>query len=162
MQGRGPSVGTTSVEGKKSRDTNQVKVQAAGRPLTSQPCRDSLWRIQRLIQSPTQMSPELTQTCIESIFRSTIEHTKEKHVREQAHTNGSESFWSMLKRGYTGTHHHISPKHLHRYVEEFSGHHNVHPLDTIDQMAATVRRATVKRRRNQDLYADMEGNDGGP
>ena len=44
-----------------------------------------------------------------------------EYVREQAHTNGLESFWSMLKRGYTGTYHHISPKHLHRYVDEFSG-----------------------------------------
>ena len=51
----------------------------------------------------------------------------------------------MLKRGYTGTYHHISPKHLHRYVDEFSGRHNVRPLDTLDQMAAIVRRAAGKR-----------------
>ena len=51
----------------------------------------------------------------------------------------------MLKRGYTGTYHHISPKHLHRYVDEFSGQHNVRPLDTQNQMAAIVRRAAGKR-----------------
>jgi len=32
---------------------------------------------------------------------------------------GMESFWSMLKRGYQGTFHHISAKQLQRYVAEF-------------------------------------------
>ena len=53
-----------------------------------------------------------------------------------AHTNGMESFWSMLKRAYVGTFHKISPKHLQRYVDEFSGRHNVRELDTADQMTA--------------------------
>ena len=39
----------------------------------------------------------------------------------QAHVNGIESFWSMLKRGYYGTFHRMSPKHLNRYVSEFLG-----------------------------------------
>ena len=42
-----------------------------------------------------------------------------------AHTNGIESFWSMLKRAYTGTFHKLSPKYLNRYVQEFSGRHNL-------------------------------------
>lgn len=28
-----------------------------------------------------------------------------EYVRGQVHTNGMESFWSMLKRGFTGTYH---------------------------------------------------------
>ena len=35
-----------------------------------------------------------------------------------AHTNGVESSWAMLKRGYVGTYHQMSPDHLHRYVNE--------------------------------------------
>ena len=42
----------------------------------------------------------------------------------------------MLKRGYHGVYHKMSRKHLHRYVNEFAGRHNIHPLDTLDQMAA--------------------------
>ena len=38
-----------------------------------------------------------------------------------AHTNGMESFWAMLKRGYHGVYHQFSVKHLHRYVGEFEG-----------------------------------------
>ena len=59
----------------------------------------------------------------------------------------------MLKRGYIGAYHHVSPKHLHRYVDEFSGRHNVRPLDTLDQMAAIVRRAAGKRLTYQELIA---------
>ena len=63
-----------------------------------------------------------------------VKHSISEFVRDQAHTNGIESFWSMLKRGYHGTYHHMSPKHLGRYIEEFAGRHNVRELDTADQM----------------------------
>ncbi|MCY3833502.1 MAG: IS1595 family transposase [Chloroflexi bacterium] len=81
----------------------------------------------------------------------TVQHSVGEYVREQAHTNGMESFWSMLKRGYTGTFHHISPKHLSRYIGEFQGRHNDRPLDTEAQMANVVRGAEGKRLRYQDL-----------
>ena len=51
----------------------------------------------------------------------TVKHSVGEYVRGKAHTNGVESFWSMLKRGYIGTYHHMSPQHLQRYVDEFSG-----------------------------------------
>ncbi len=69
----------------------------------------------------------------------------------QAHTNGLESFWSMLKRGYHGTYHGMSPKHLPRYVAEFEGRHNQRPQDTIDQMRGMVRAGAFKRLRYKDL-----------
>ena len=34
-------------------------------------------------------------------------HGVGEYVRDQAHTNGMESFWSMLKRGDHGTYHHM-------------------------------------------------------
>ena len=44
--------------------------------------------------------------------RESVNHSVSKYVREMAHVNGIESFWSMLKRGYHGVYHHVSPKHL--------------------------------------------------
>jgi len=54
-----------------------------------------------------------------------VRHSVGEYVRGQAHTNGIESFWALLKRGYYSTFHHMSVKHLHRYVNEFSTRHNV-------------------------------------
>ena len=74
-------------------------------------------------------------------------------MRGQAHTNGIESFWSLLKRGYYGTYHKMSPKHLDRYVNEFAGRHNVRTADTLDQMGGMVRGMDQKRLRYADLIA---------
>lgn len=54
-----------------------------------------------------------------------VNHSEGEYVREQAHTNGIESFWALLKRGYYGTFHHMTFKHLHRYVNEFAARHNL-------------------------------------
>ena len=44
----------------------------------------------------------------------------------------------MFKRGYTSTYHKMSAPHLHRYVNEFTGRHNIRPLDTAEQMSCVV------------------------
>lgn len=83
----------------------------------------------------------------------TVKHSVKEFVRGQAHTNGIESFWSMLKRGYIGIYHHFSEKHLQRYVNEFAGRHNQRTMHTIDQMKAMADGMVGKRLR----YADLIG-----
>ena len=83
-----------------------------------------------------------------------VNHSVGEYVREQAHTNVIESFWSMLKRAHKGTFHKISPKHLDRYVTEFAGRHNVRDADTVDQMLGVVAGMGGKRLRYNDLIAD--------
>ena len=70
-----------------------------------------------------------------------------------AHTNGIESFWSMLKRAHKGVYHKISPKHLQRYVNEFSGRHGIRAHDTIDQMGTLASGMTGRRLTYRDLVA---------
>ena len=60
----------------------------------------------------------------------------------------------MLKRGYDGTFHNISDKHLDRYVNEFAGRHNVRELDTIEQMKEVVRGMIGKKLEYKDLVND--------
>lgn len=59
----------------------------------------------------------------------------------------------MLKRGIVGTYHHVSRKHLGRYVGEFAGRHNDRPGDTIEQMEAMAVGMNGKRLKYEDLVA---------
>ena len=81
----------------------------------------------------------------------TVCHSVGEYVRDQAHVNGIESFWSLFKRGYHGTYHHMSAKHLDRYVTEFSGRHNDREADTVDQMAHIAQGMIGKRLRYREL-----------
>ena len=40
----------------------------------------------------------------------------------------------QLKRAHMGTFHKISPKHLQRYIKEFTGRHDISSVNTLDQM----------------------------
>ena len=82
-----------------------------------------------------------------------VQHSVGTYVIEQAHTNGIESFWSMLKRGYQGTYHKMSPKHLDRYVQQFAGKHNLRERDTLAQMADVVASLVGRRLLYRDLIA---------
>ena len=47
----------------------------------------------------------------------TVNHLEE-YVRGEIHTQGIENFWSLLKRGLTGTYIAVEPFHMDRYVTE--------------------------------------------
>ena len=83
-----------------------------------------------------------------------VKHSVGEYVEGQSHINGIESFWSLLKRGYIGTYHKMSPKHLDRYVLEYAGRHNVRDLDTLEQMGFLVRGMDGRRLRYRHLIAD--------
>ena len=83
--------------------------------------------------------------------RKAVQHSVGEYVNAQAHINGMESFWSMMKRGYMGTYHRMSPAHLQRYVNEFSGRHNQRSADTELQMRMMAQGLVGKRLRYKDL-----------
>jgi len=81
----------------------------------------------------------------------TINHAAGEYVRDDVSTNSIESVWAVLKRGVYGTFHHISAKHLHRYVDEFSfrlndGNVKNHTLTRLDSFVDGVagKRLTYK------------------
>lgn len=67
----------------------------------------------------------------------TVNHSIGEYVRGNAHTNTIENYFSILKRGITGTYHHVSAKHLKRYLAEFDFRYNERAaLGIDDQMRA--------------------------
>lgn len=144
--GRG-TVGKTAVAGIRDRATNQVRVQVvAGTDAET---------LQGFVRNHSEEGA-MVYTDEHRAYQGlpnhqAVKHSVSEYVRDQAHTNGLESFWSLLKRGYHGTHHHMSPKHLSRYVNEFAGRHNNRPKDTINQMRSIVQGMDGKRLPYQDL-----------
>lgn len=56
----------------------------------------------------------------------TVNHGIGEYARGTVHTNTIEGYFSILKRGITGTYHHISGQHLKRYLAEFDFRYNEH------------------------------------
>ena len=145
--GRG-TVGKTAVIGVKERDTNKVSVSPIARTDSSS--------INRYIRD--NVKPEATlYTDTASAYKGvnekheTVNHSVGEYVKQQAHTNGIESFWALLKRGYYGTYHRMSEKHLARYVNEFAGRHNIRSKDTIEQMMSIAQGMAGKQMTYKEL-----------
>jgi transposase-like protein len=54
----------------------------------------------------------------------TVNHKKEEYVRGDVYTNGVENAWSLFKRSIVGSFHHVSEKHIDRYLNEFDWRFN--------------------------------------
>lgn len=83
----------------------------------------------------------------------TVRHSVSEWVNGQAHTNGIESFWATLKRGYHGIYRQMSEKHLDWYVTEFAGRHNQREAGTADQMVRIASGMAGKRLRYSDMIS---------
>ena len=71
----------------------------------------------------------------------TVAHSVKEYVNGMAHTNGIESVWAVLKRGYVGVYHQWSFKHMARYVNEFTfrlneGNVKIHTLKRLDSLVS--------------------------
>lgn len=82
-----------------------------------------------------------------------VAHSVGEYVKGQAHTNGIESFWALLKRGYYGIYHQMSTEHLHRYVDEFAHRHNTANENLVDCLNATIEGMVGKRLSYKGLIA---------
>ena len=147
--GRG-TVGKTAVAGLRDRPTNQVVAE-----VVEKTNRETL---QGFVEEHTRLDAVVYTDDSRAYIGIEREHESVKHsvgeyVRGMASTNGMESFWAMLARGFTGVYHHMSPKHLNRYVQEFSERHNRRPWDTLNQMASVVEGMVGKHLRYVDLTA---------
>lgn len=146
LTGRG-TVDKIPVVGFRDRATNQISAQVVSNTTST--------TLRRVIQRNTLPGARIFTDDAKAYAHlpnhEAVRHSIAEYVRGQVHTNGIESFWSMLKRAHKGTFHHLSAKHLHRYVSEFVGRHNMRPLDTLQQMAMIAKRMVGCQLRYRDL-----------
>ena len=147
--GRG-AVGKTAVVGARDRATNEVSAAVVGETDA-----ETLqgFVADHAVKGATVCTDEAKAYQGMPFKHLTVNHSAGEYVNGQAGTNGIESFWALLKRGYHGTFHHISPKHLHRYVAEFSARHNRRPHDTEAMMQEMFAALIGKRLMYRDLIA---------
>ena len=70
----------------------------------------------------------------------TVNHSIKEYVRGGFwHTNTIESYFSIMKRGITGTYHHVSQQHLKRYLAEFDFRYNERKALGIDDATRFAR-----------------------
>lgn len=143
----GGTGGKTAVVGVKDRLTNQV----AAKPVPDVAKRTLLAHVHAHAGPSAMIYSDEARAYAGLIRHEAVSHGVGEYVRGQVHINGMESFWAMLKRGYHGVYHKMSPKHLERYVDEFSGRHNIRWADTLWQMEFVARRMFGKRLRYADL-----------
>ena len=147
--GRG-TVGKTAVVGAKDRKTNKVKAMVVKNTDAK--------TLQKFV-ADTAANGATVYTDDAAAYKgipfdhASVRHSVGEYVDGMAHTNGIESFWSMLKRAHKGVYHKISPKHLQRYVDEFSGRHGIRERDTLDQMQSVVAGMVGKRLMYRELVA---------
>ena len=122
-KGRGP-VGKAAVVGAKDRETNQVTAMPVS--FTDKATLQGFVHRHTAADTVVYTDDALAYVGLRRPH-ATVKHSAKEYVDGMAHTNGMESFWAMLKRGYQGVYHQFSAKHLHRYVGEFEGRHNAAP-----------------------------------
>ena len=143
----GGSGGKTPVVGSRDRESNEISAKVV--PNVTQQVIQEFAR--ERIQEGTEVMTDDAVAYVGLPYRRQVRHNVGEYVNEQAHINGMESFWAMMKRGYMGVFHRMSPAHLQRYVDEFAGRHNQRGADTEHQMLMMLQQMVGKRLRYKDL-----------
>lgn len=85
--------------------------------------------------------------------RQAVSHGRGEYVRGTAHTNTIEGFWSIFNRGVMGIYHHVSDKHLQRYLDEFAARYNTRDQREGDRFDGFLAASIGRRLTYQELIA---------
>lgn len=84
----------------------------------------------------------------------TVNHNIGEYVSDMSyHTNSIESVWAILKRGYIGIYHYMSPKHINRYCVEFAFRFNNKDITDCSRFEYALSKS-AGRLRYKDLIAN--------
>lgn len=74
-----------------------------------------------------------------------VKHSKKEYVKGDIHTNTIEGYFSLLKCGITGVFHHVSDRHLHRYLNEFDFRYNLRKVKDNERVVSALSCIEGKR-----------------
>ena len=151
------------VMGMLDRDSRRVRAKVVPNAKREVLQREILNGIEKGSTVYTDGYPAYDDLLLKGYLHQVINHTKE-YVRGQVHTQGMENFWSLLKRGLTGTYIAVEPFHLDRYVDEQVFRYNNratrdNPLTDLDRFAFAVSQIAGKRLTYKELTGKEEGSE---
>lgn len=73
-----------------------------------------------------------------------MDHSQQ-YVNGRVHVNGLENFWSLLKRGLSGTYVSVEPFHLFRYLDEQVYRFNQRKLPDAERVEGVLKGITGRR-----------------
>jgi transposase-like protein len=150
----------TIVMGMLDRDTRQVRAKVIPDVTRLTLQGEILNRVSHAAKVYTDKAEGYNRMAIKNFIHETVNHMEE-YVRGDVHTNGIENFWSLLKRGLTGTYVAVEPFHLERYVDEQMFRFNNratkdNPLTDKDRFALVLSQISGRRL----TYAELTGKAG--
>ena len=150
--GRGP-VGKTPVLGMRERGGKSIAQPIAG--TDSETLRATIE--QHIEPGSTVYTDEHRgYNALRGFTRGTVNHSAKEYVGAgDIHINSAESMWAVLKRSIYGTWHHVSVKHLNRYVSEATFRLNEGNVKyhTLDRLAAFIESAFGSHITYEELIA---------
>jgi transposase-like protein len=153
MNGRNKTV----VMGMLDRDARKVRAKMVPNVKRETLQNEILNEIEKKSTVYTDSAPAYDNLAVKDFVHETVNHVEE-YVRGQVHTQGIENFWSLLKRGLTGTYVAVEPFHLDAYVDEQVFRYNNratrdNPLEDSDRFVLAVSQIVGKRL----TYAELTG-----
>ncbi len=111
----------TYIDGKEANKHNSKKLKAGrgGNVKTKPVCATDAQTLQGEIHENVMPNRSYLGLGVAYNYQS-VKHSAKEYVNGMGYTNGIESVWAVLKRGYNGVYHNWGKKHAHRYVDEFS------------------------------------------
>jgi hypothetical protein len=92
---------------------------------------------------------------VQEYIHETVNHVEE-YVRGQVHTQGIDNFWSLLRRGLTGTYVAVEPFHPDRYVGEQVFRYNNRLVSDVEQFTAVMKQIVGRRLTYDELIGKTE------
>ena len=94
---------------------------------------------------------------LESEYQHAVIHHAVEYVNGNVHTNTTQNFWSLLKRGLHGTYISVEPFHLFRYLDEQTFRYNFRSLTDAERFCAVMKQIVGRRFTCKQLTGKVEG-----
>ena len=102
-------------------------------------------RVSKKATLNTDTFPAYTVVGKEYAAHNVVDHGVGEYVKGNAYTNNAEGYFSQLKRSLSGTFHHVSDKHLDRYLAEFDYRYNTREEKDGNRMVKAIKKSNGKR-----------------